>query len=128
MKILLALILLASTAQAAPFTVVFKNKCPDLIGEDYSCLNRSQAAQHGETISQIELALKNARYKKPITIYSIDPKFKGKWKEGVDIVFQDDLEYTFGAWLRNGKVYFAAMPGSCPNARKELERLLRKLK
>jgi hypothetical protein len=95
----------------------YMNKCADIdpAAPDWTCLNRTQAAQRPETREQIIEALKKAKYKKNITIYSIDPlrPRRGEW--------------VFGAWKRGKYVFFAAMPG-CPNARVELTRLLRRLK
>jgi len=95
----------------------YMNKCADIdpAAPDWSCLNRTQAAQRPETRAQILEAIKKAKYKKNLTIYSIDPirPRRGEWE--------------FGAWKRGKYIFFAAMPG-CPNARVELTRLLRRLK
>ena len=113
MKYLIALLLFTTTAQAQ-VTVRFENKCPDFSG-DWACLNETQAAQKPEILSQVWRAVRHAKIKKPLVIYSVDP-------------IRDSLgNYYFGAHIDNGKIYFRAMPG-CPNARRDLERLLRKLK
>jgi len=95
----------------------YMNKCADIdpAAPDWKCLNRTQAAQRPETRAQILEAIKKAKYKKNLTIYSIDPiqPRRGEWQ--------------FGAWKRGKYIFFAAMPG-CPNARVELTRLLRRLK
>jgi hypothetical protein len=131
-KMILAVILLTCTSLAhAEAKIVFLNKCPDLPAEAFipatnkaewdaktvlwACLNETQAAQSSETKEQVQLAIKNTKFKKNITIYSVDPRRP------------DRDTWEFGAWLRNGKVYFSAMPG-CPNGRRVLEKLLRRLK
>lgn len=132
MKLLIVLtaIFLATSAHAQVYAtqlnnavVVWQNKCADVTNGDWSCINSTQAAQTPETLKQIKTALKNTGYKKKITIYSIDPIMRGKYTGDFD---NDKVSYTFGAWVRRGKVYFAAM-NECPNARWELERELKKL-
>lgn len=81
----------------------------------WKCLNGTQAAQRPETREQIIEAITKAKYKKDITIYSIDPLRPNK------------DAWVFGAWKRGKYIFFSAMPG-CPNARVELTRLLRRLK
>ena len=99
-----------SEAEAQNPRVIFLNKCKDInpSAPDWTCLNKSQAAQSFEVKAQVNQACKR---KHCPTIYSIDPKVSHG-------------DYTFGAWRVNAKVYFAAMPG-CPSGRKALERLLR---
>lgn len=99
---------MAATAQAEP-TIVYHNKCLD---SDLACLNITQAATKPETRRQVNQA---CRGKKCPVIHSVDP-----WRP-------DRETWEFGAWRRKGKVYFSAMPG-CPNARRDLESLLRKMK
>lgn len=130
MKYILLALLLTSSAHAQVYatqegrlTVIYQNKCKDVVNNDYACINSTQASQTPETLKQIKAALKNTGYKKKITIYSIDPIMRGKYTGDFD---NDNVSYTFGAWVRKGKVYFAAM-NECPNARWELERVLRKL-
>jgi hypothetical protein len=112
MLFVLASLAKAETYQQGKVKIVFKNKCPDLVADDWSCLNRTQAAQTAETIEQVLEAVKNTKYKGRLTIHSIDPKrpSRGVWE--------------FGAWKKGSKIAFAAMPG-CPNAREELEQILR---
>ncbi len=111
-------------------TVIWKNKCPDLPPEafipatnlaewdaltlQWACFNEHQSAQSSETLKQIRTAIKNTKYKKPITIYSVDP-----------YCTKDFCDY--GARVKKGKLYFAADPGGCPNARRTLEREIRRL-
>ena len=106
--ILALLSLLATTSVQAQPTIVYQNKC---IKEDWPCLNRTQAAKRAETREQVNKACRGVKC--PI-IFSIDPiKFRGG--------------FEFGAWKRNGRLYFSAMP-KCPNARWMLERVLRRTK
>lgn len=114
----LMLFILAGFARAEQTVEIkYMNKCADInpVAPDWKCLNRTQAAQRPETRAQIIEAIRKAKFKKNLTIYSIDPiqPKKGEWE--------------FGAWKRGKYVFFAAMPG-CPNARVELTRLLRRLK
>jgi len=116
----LALLALFGISQAKAEQVLrinYMNKCADIdpTNPDWSCLNRTQAAQRPETRAQIIEAMQKARYRKNLTIYSIDPiqPRRGEWQ--------------FGAWKRGKYIFFAAMP-DCPNARVELTRLLRRLK
>lgn len=139
MRYLLALLLFTSSVEAQIYaeilptgqTVIFKNKCPDLPPEAFipatnlaewealtitwACFNLHQSAQSSEILRQIKLALKNTRFNKKITIYSVDP-----------YCTKDYCEYD--AKVVKGKVYFSGDPGGCPNVRRKLERLLRKLK
>ena len=105
--------LLTYDAEAAPFTVVFKNHCGPVVNDDWTCTNKYQNASQEQVFKQVAKALKNVGYKKHITIYSIDPKRP------------DRDAWLYGAWIVKSKVYFAADPGGCPNARKQLERVLR---
>lgn len=109
----LAFLFFSAIARAEPYTVTFQNKCEDIdpAKPDWTCLNLSQGCQRAETLAQVAKAIRNTKYKKHITIYSIDPKRRGG-------------DYLFGAWKVRGKVYFACMPG-CVNAKRDLERLLR---
>lgn len=107
-------------AQAESPKLIFKNKCADIdpANPDWTCLNKTQAAQSVEATEQVLLAIKNTKFKKPITIILRDPKILHSAEYG--------RYWQFGAWLVNGKIEFAAMPG-CPNGRKLLERLLRQI-
>jgi hypothetical protein len=150
MRILLFVLLMTTSLEAQiraeqvnkNTTVIFLNACPDLDPNDvfrsnmtreeyealtlrWDCLNRYQSAQSPETLSQIKTAIKNTHYKKPITIYSVDPRTSPK-NCNPDL-YIGDCEWNFGAWKKNGRLEFAAMPG-CPNARWELGKLLRRLR
>ena len=111
-KYLLAFLLLTTTAQAE-VKVIYQNKCNVFSGWD--CFNETQGATVQETLSQVLLAVKNTKYKKNLVVYSIDPK-RPKANE-----------WEYGAWFKRGRIYFSAMPG-CPNARWDLERLLRRMR
>lgn len=114
----LMLFVLTSLARAEQtVTIEYLNKCADInpAAPDWKCLNRTQAAQRPETKAQVIEAIRKSRFKKNITIYSIDPLRPNK------------DEWVFGAWKRGKYVFFAAMP-DCPNARVDLTRLLRRLK
>ena len=115
--LLCAVMLGISSAQAEQtVTIEYMNKCADISPEslDWGCLNRTQAAQRPEIKEQVVEAIRKARFKKNITIYSIDPirVRRGEWQ--------------YGAWKRGKFVFFAAMP-DCPNAVRDLARLLRRL-
>ena len=129
-SILTTLVLIYSAYVHAQVSVhvVFRNKCADIDPQapEWICLNRTQASQRPEILRQIKLAIKNTHYTGNVTIVSIDPIMHGRWKDGVEIDYQN-VDYEFGAWLRGGKIYFSAM-SSCPNARWELERILRGLR
>jgi hypothetical protein len=98
--------LLCNQAWANEPRIVFLNKCPDLVDNDWTCLNKTQAAQSVEITRQVYDACRGIKCP---TIYSIDPLID---REG---------GYNFGAWIRNKHVFFSAMPG-CPNAMKILRR------
>lgn len=91
-------------------TIVYLNKCTD--ESTWDCLNKTQAAKRAETRAQVNQA---CRSKKCPVIFSVDP-----WRPDKDT-------WVFGARLIKGKLYFAAMPG-CPNGRRNLEAILRRLK
>jgi len=114
----LALACIASPCYAQrSLHVVFLNQCPDYT-DSWDCLNFTQASQRGETLQQVARACRGIKCP---TIYSVDPKRKGTNPDAL----YGDMVYTFGAWKKHGKIYFANMPG-CPNARWELEKLLRR--
>lgn len=144
-KYLLAFLLLTSTAYAqgtAPVRLIFLNECPDLdpsevfrsdmtlaeyeaLTVQYDCLNRTQASQRQETFEQVWRASYNVKLKKPVTIISIDPKLSVPYDPNLSFYDQKG-DYTFGAWkIGRNKFTFANMPG-CANARKVLEKLLRR--
>lgn len=112
--IVMAFAIHAEAQATAPVTLVFLNECSDIdpVNPDWTCLNRTQAAQKKEIFEQVWAASYNTKTSKPVTIYSIDP------------IIDSRGGYNFGAWKINGKILYAAMPG-CANARKKLERLLR---
>lgn len=113
MKLFICLCMLfifGSSAYAQPPLVVFLNKCTD--ESTWDCLNKTQAAKRAETRAQVNQA---CRGKKCPVIFSVDP-----WRPDKDT-------WVFGARLIKGKLYFSAMPG-CPNGRRNLEALLRRLK
>lgn len=137
------LLCLLSTFAVAPVSAEvkysFKNKCADIdpaalasanaltdriergaaLDVLWECLNKTQAAQSEEAVAQLLLAVKNTGFKKKIPFVLRDPKILRNEEYG--------RYWEFGAWYVNGRIEFAAMPG-CPNARKILERLLRRLK
>jgi hypothetical protein len=115
----LACILSPLYAQAEP-KIIYLNKCVD--ESTWDCLNLTQAAKRAETRQQVNQA---CRGKKCPTIYSVDPRTSPK-NCNPDL-YVGDCEWNFGAWKKNGRIEFAAMPG-CPNARWELEKLLRRLR
>jgi hypothetical protein len=90
-------------AHAEP-TIVYQNKCID--ETNWDCRNKIQGATRAETRRQVNQACRGIKC--PV-IFSIDP-IRPDW--------------SYGAWYRKGKVYFAADPGGCPNALRELRRLL----
>lgn len=100
-------------ALAAANAISDKRQSYDAVSELWTCLNETQAAQHAETLQQVATAVKNTRFRKNITIYSIDPIYVPK-----------EEAWYFGAWFYKRKYWFAAMPG-CPNARRVLEKILR---
>lgn len=106
MKTLLALLLLSATAQAQSIT--YRHSCQDF---DWPCVNQTQAASRAETRKQVRQAIRNTGYKGSVRIISVDPVRRGQ-------------VWTYGAYRKNGVLYFSAMAG-CPNARWELEKLLR---
>lgn len=129
-------------AQAtAPVLLIFKNECEDLPPEAFitatnlaewealtlmwECHNRTQASQKQEIYEKVHTAAYNVKLKKRVTIVSIDPIMKGKYTGDF---YNDDVSYTYGAWKigRNAFAY-ADMPG-CGNARKVLQKLLRRIK
>lgn len=125
-------------AQAtAPVKLIFLNECPDVPPEGFikpttpeewlarrklwECHNRTQASQRQETFEKVWAASYNTKLKKPTTICSVDPKIK--YENG------EAAEWRFGAWKSKRKgcdIDYADMPG-CPNARRDLERLLRRM-
>jgi len=100
----------------ADVRIVYLNKCADInpVAPDWTCLNETQAAQHGETLYQVAMAVKNARFTKDLVIYSIDP-----------IYVPEEEAYHFGVRVLRGRLYFAAMPG-CYQARVSLQRELKR--
>ncbi len=98
-------------------TIKYMNKCADIdpAAPDWTCLDKTQAAQRAETRQQIIEAIRRAKYRKNIKIYSVDPL---KPRRG---------EWHYGAWKRGKYIFFAAMP-DCDDAIRDLARLLRKLK
>jgi hypothetical protein len=107
MKLLLAMLLLASTAQAE-VKIVYLNKCQDF---DWPCVNQTQSADSENIRRQVVRA---CRKRKCPIIYSIDP------------LIDRNGDYNFGAWIRHRYVFFAADP-TCPHAREILERTLDRL-
>ena len=103
--LLLLSILLVATVQAET-RVVFLNKCVD--ESNLECLNKTQAATRMETLRQVRRVCRGVKC--PV-IYSVDP------------IHRNQDVWTYGAWKRNDKIYFAAMPG-CPNATKYLKKLI----
>ncbi len=119
--LLLLIFCLAVVPAQAEVKYTFKNKCADIdpVAPKWDCLNRTQAAQSREAVAQLLLAVKNTGFKKDIPFVLRDPKILRSEEYG--------RYWQFGAWYVNGKIEFAAMP-SCVGARRQLERLLRRLK
>lgn len=144
MKTIILLTFLLVSTNAFGARIIYQNKCPDIdqkalaearaipdkkasyeaVSALWACHNETQAAQSDETRQQVNQAIRRAGYS-PSKIYSVDPKI-GPKNCNPD-AFYGDCEWTFGAWYKNGKIYFAAMPG-CSNAMWDLEKLLRRLK
>lgn len=112
--ICIALFLLLSTSvEAQNYKVFILNECN--LFDDWDCYDRTQAAKIPEILEQVDTAVRNTKYTKRLIIYSIDP------------IIDRHGDYNFGVRVFKHKIFYAAMPG-CPNARRSLERLLRRMK